>query len=351
MHDSRLRAIVLRCDASVGIGAGHVMRGLALALALRERGASVCFLGQAPPGIVDRVRSEGFDWAPLEKPHPDPSDLIVTREFVARRRASWLVLDGYHFSPAYHRAVRDAGCRLLLLDDDACHDRYEADILLNPNLGAEALPYRFAASRPCLLFGPRFALLRPEFARAAAVDRSFPAQAGRLLVTMGATDPAGGGVLALEALRRLDGDIPDVRIVAGFANPRLEMLRHAAEELGPRVAVLEAVRDMPALLSWADMALTASGSTVWEMCCLGLPMLLLITAPNQERMAQAMGQSRAARLLGRLRELDAESVARALDALRNDAPTRRHLSEAGMALVDGLGASRVAGILIEEPQP
>lgn len=349
MPKTETGSLVIRADAGPKIGAGHVMRCLALAQALRKRKAAVAFLGKAPAAIIDRVRAEGFEWRELSKAHPDPDDLAATRDFLDRQSADWLVLDGYHFTTQYHEAVRSWGFRLLVMDDDARQGRYEADILCNQNLGAQKLPYLFGTPTPHTLFGPRFALLRPEFARA-VVSAPTPERADRLLVTMGGTDPSGGTFLALKSLRHLDREGLTVRIVTGLDNPREAEIRAAARDLGPGVELLSAVRDMASLLAWADMALTAAGSTVWEMCCLDLPMLLVVTAGNQEHMARAVESCGAALLLGPLNELDAGTLANRLNALRMDGPLRHRMGAAGKNLVDGRGAARVAAILTQEPR-
>jgi UDP-2,4-diacetamido-2,4,6-trideoxy-beta-L-altropyranose hydrolase len=338
--------MVIRADAGPGIGTGHVMRCLALAVGLRGRGAPVEFLGKAPPAVVERVCEEGFHWQQIDKTHPNPSDLTTTRDLLTHRSASWLILDGYHFTPQYQSSVRAFNKRLLVVDDDARHEQYDVDILLNQNLSAASLQYRFASSSTRVLFGPHFALLRPEFSRT-NMCRDIPQHAERLLVTMGGTDPAEGAFLALEALRRLAQNELTVRIVAGIDNPRMHELTLASRELGPRVEVLGAVGNMAEHLAWADMALTASGSTVWEMCCLGLPMLLIVTASNQLGIAKALHQHGAAVSLGEIEYITPDMLTASLKKFLGDPSLRQALSQAGKQLVDGRGAARVAEILLD----
>src|SRR5207245_1177027 len=119
---------------------------------------------------------------------PQREDLPATLTLARDLGVEWLVLDGYHFDPAYQEGARASGLRLLVIDDVVHQARYSADILLNQNLDAEHLRYRAGANTE-LLLGPRYALLRQEFLGWQRWDRSISPVARRVLVTVGGGDP------------------------------------------------------------------------------------------------------------------------------------------------------------------
>ena len=146
---------MLRTDGGSRIGTGHVMRCIALAQAWQEQGGNVTFLSHCDSIILrQRIIDEGFDFMPIEKPCPHPDDLTQTLNVLkrhapclprgilaqwntnsipSRRRlfhwgpmpdALWLALDGYHFTPAYQKAIKQNGYKLLVIDDMAHLDHY-----------------------------------------------------------------------------------------------------------------------------------------------------------------------------------------------------------------------------------
>ena len=73
------KPLVIRTDANTQIGAGHLMRCLALAQAWQDSGGDAVFLSHCESDVLrKRIMDEGFDFIPLEKPHPDPSDVQTT---------------------------------------------------------------------------------------------------------------------------------------------------------------------------------------------------------------------------------------------------------------------------------
>ena len=108
------RNLIIRADATVKIGTGHVMRCIALAQAWQGCGGKVTFLRYCDSiPLKERIRNEGFEFIAIKKPHPDPSylnqTLTVLTNKTTQTNSIWVVIDGYHFTPKYQKAIRDAG--------------------------------------------------------------------------------------------------------------------------------------------------------------------------------------------------------------------------------------------------
>ena len=295
--------IVVRADATPAMGLGHAMRCLALAQAYRDAGGDVVFAMADPPAaFAARLAAESIGLRPAEP---------------AATGADWIVLDGYHFDAAYERELR-AAARLLVLDDhDADHD---ADLILRQGLGARA------GDR--VLAGVRYALLRREFRQWAGGDRAVPERVQRVLVTLGGGDPGPVIDIVLEALTRAD---LEVQWITGPLNPR--------RDAPPGVEVVVDATDMPERMQWADLAVTAAGSTSWELARVGTPQIAIELADNQRPVARALAERGIAVPAGWHADLDAAALARAIDGLT--AERRAEMSRRGRAAVDGQGAVRV----------
>jgi spore coat polysaccharide biosynthesis predicted glycosyltransferase SpsG len=136
MKHSCNKCLVIRVDASTQMGTGHLMRCLALGQAWRDSGGHAIFaMAMEAPKLEMRLQAEGMEVIHLSARPGSDDDAIQTAHLARRRDASWIVADGYHFGANYQRTIKEAGLRLLFIDDDG-QAEHSADIVLNQNLHA-----------------------------------------------------------------------------------------------------------------------------------------------------------------------------------------------------------------------
>jgi UDP-2,4-diacetamido-2,4,6-trideoxy-beta-L-altropyranose hydrolase len=339
--------LLLRADATAQVGAGHFMRSLALAEACVARGGTAVLLSRCDsPALRARAEAAGVRVDAL--PAGAELDLSVLREWIGANAAdagTWLVVDGYGFDADYLRAGRDCGVRTLVLDDTAALAEYPADAVLNQNLDG---PDRAYPTEPgtVLLVGTRYALLRREFLPWRDEVRPIAPDAGRILVTLGGADGANATQRVLDGMASAGEGMEEVRVIVGPANPHRAALEAWAEASALPVRLLDGgTASMPEQMAWADVAVSAAGSTCWELAALGVPSLLLVVADNQAALAREMEARGAAWSLGTLAAATADGIADAVRRLRADAAARAGMRERGRTLVDGAGADRVLDVM------
>lgn len=335
------RTLVVRADGHAAIGAGHVMRCLALVQAWQEAGGVARFaVAELDDALRHRLADEGVEVIDLDQVVGSPEDAAATARCARRAGAGWVVADGYGFGAAYQQAIKDAGFRLIVLDDYGHADRYPADIILNQNAHATPAMYTRRGPDTRLLLGTPYVLLRREFTRWAGPPRTIPDVAQRLLVTFGGSDPREMAALTIRALQQIEDPVLDAIVVAGGGPLQAKLLPLA--EGGPhRVEVLGHVTDMPDRIARADLAVAAAGSTSWERAFLQLPSLVVSIADNQRPIAEALQQRGAAVDLGWWADVREDALAQAVRALCLDGPARRAQAAAAARLVDGAGGRRV----------
>jgi len=332
----RADALILRADADSRIGTGHVMRCIALGQAWQDAGGEVVFITCCEnAALLQRLRDEQFTVIGLYDPAGFQSEIINLKSQIT---SPWLVLDGYHFGLDDQRAVRKAGYKLLLIDDYNHLPEYECDILLNQNINAAELNYKINPEAR-LLLGTDCTMLRREFQRLEKPAEKVPDIGNRILVTLGGADPDNMTLKVTEALQKLDVQDLHVKVIAGPANPHLQSLQKAVDLSTFDFQLLTDVRDMPGLMLWADLTVSAAGSTCWELCCLGVPFITLVLAENQSGLAEGLSERGVAICLGE--NPSAAQIASAVQTLAGDPAQRACCSEKGRALVDGLGVIRV----------
>lgn len=335
-----------RADADPDIGIGHLVRCLSLAQAWQARGGRAAFLTSiTDPGLLTRIELvTGLIRIPGR--YPATPDLAATAKWAAEHPQAWMVVDGYGFDGEYHSGLRDAGARVLAVDDWVRLDRYHCDMLLDQNFGAEERSY--PVDGDCtVLRGPRYALLAPEFKAARAAGPEPPVEGRvRLLVTMGGADTQNQTPKVLDALSSLDEPGLEVTVVIGAANRRAAQIRRRIGQL-PGCRLVQDVPVMAGLMAWADIAVSASGATCWELACMGVPSVLIALAENQRPNAEALDEAGVFVNMGCYEDVSVDDIARAVGSLIRDPATRARMSERAQRLVDGRGAERVVAEMTE----
>jgi len=326
------------------------MRCLALAQAFRERGGKVRFLTYCDSSSLRyRIEEEGIEVIRMERVFPDPSDLLALLEVLSsmdggRPRGNWVVVDGYHFDPSYQRGIRKAGYPLLVIDDMAHQPFYHADILVNQNIHADELTYACDPDTR-LLLGTSYVLLRREFMKFNNWERKIRDTALRFLVTLGGSDPSNTTEKVLHALGLIRMDGAEVRIVLGPANPFGKKIEEEAKRMPFEIQLLSSVKDMSELMAWADIAVSAGGSTCWEMAYMGLPNFTIVIAENQRPIAEELDRIGCSINLGDCRDIETEDLALKIQSLAEDFSRRAAMSRTGRRIVDGKGADRIIDAL------
>jgi UDP-2,4-diacetamido-2,4,6-trideoxy-beta-L-altropyranose hydrolase len=332
------RKLLIRVDAYPELGTGHLMRCIALAEGWKEAGGKAAFITCCESEkLLERIKKEGFGLHALK----ETGSLSKTLVILKREAPDWVVLDGYHFDTDYQKAIKDVGCRLLVVDDYAHFNRYHADIILNQNYGAENFSYN-AEPHTKFLLGTKYALLRREFLKYAGFKREIPDVAKNLLITLGGADPENNTLKALRAVNLIE-TVLDVKVIIGASNPHNGSISKEASISGHNVDVLTAVENMAPLMAWADAAFSAGGSTAWELLYMAVPAMFSIVAENQENAVNSLEKTKFPSA-GWLKDTSADKLGRTLETLLYDKDLRETLVGEGRRLVDGKGTER----LIEE---
>lgn len=334
------RQLVIRADGGPVIGTGHQMRCLAIAEAWVAAGGGARLACTAvPDAVADRYMAAGVEVA--RRGEWPPSNILDGADAVVADQPG--IADGKLAALAQDRAV------LVVVDDMGDRACYPGDILLNQNVHATPALYR-AKSKALLCLGAPWCLLRQGFADRRREARPVPVAVERIAILLGGADPRRFSEPILQAVAGAAAALspmPEVVLVVGPANPMIAELRHAAARLPGRVRVEHDVRDMPALLASTDLAVSAAGSTVWEMATLGVPMIVGAQNASEVGPGSALQAAGAGLYLGSLESVRPEVIAAAVTELAGDARRRRSMHGAGRRLVDGRGVDRILALVAD----
>jgi UDP-2,4-diacetamido-2,4,6-trideoxy-beta-L-altropyranose hydrolase len=282
---------LIRADASTQMGTGHVMRCLALAQAHLAVGCPVTFLlGKGSPNLAQRLQNEGIQVIEMLEPWGSETDAQQTIQLAEAVVADWVAVDGYHFGADYQKWLKDAGLRVLVLDDYGHASHYWADVVLNQNITAEEGLYPSREPYTKLLLGTRYVLLRQEFWQWRNWQRQIPLEASKVLVTLGGSDPDNVTLTVIQALQKVEVAGLEAVVVVGGSNPHYGELAQVVKGWEGSITLKQNVTNMPELMAWADLAITAGGSTCWEIAFMGIPSLMIAIAANQKESVLKIGK-------------------------------------------------------------
>lgn len=339
--------LVIRANASESIGHGHVMRCLALAQSWQELvGPALYVLNSQADTLQEKLQQQGIRTVFIDAALGSDEDARQTLAIAEAEFGQAIIADGYEFDAQYQRLLTESKRPLLVLDDYGHAGHYAADLVVNQNAGPETSLYDNCGEQTKLLLGPKYALLRKEFTECTRQCESKPVsqkdQSINVLITTGGVGDPATTEKILQALKLIDWQEQQlaVRLVLGRHKAHNYLLELVKTVPG-KVAVHEVISDMPEAMNWADVAITAGGTTLWELAFSGVPAIAIILSENQRQQVEHLAQRDVLISAGWHEDLRPAQLAAVLGGLVSNAALRSAMSSNGRRLVDGKGARRV----------
>lgn len=373
--------VIIRTDANSNISSGHLMRCLSIADACQRLGMKVWFLvsDKESDSFVSSmlgnlpIASTGISQCEtacrhLILPNADYRDLEqelsvlphTLKKMVAQEGYSYdttvFLLDSYFVTPKYFKSLKEV-IKTAYIDDLQLFD-YPVDLVINydvippDKLSVYEAAYRQSGMH---LLGSSYTPLRQQFQN---IDYCVRNEVNDILVTTGGSDPyricmeivqrfASGNHSAMHKIKNTP--LLTLHIIVGKYNEDREVLLELAKQL-PFLQLHENVTDMAALMSCCDLAISASGTTLYELCAVGVPTISFTMADNQLTVADAFAEAGAIPCAGDVRTQKDQVISGILTfmtEMSENIDKRRSAHDAMSRLVDSNGAMRIAKVLQE----
>lgn len=279
-----MHQLFFRADGNAQIGLGHVMRCLALADMLKGAFSMRFAIVEPTPDVRTLIENAGLSVIAL-------STFTQQADFLAQIEPTEIaVLDGYSFEEAFQQSVRDRAKKLVFIDDLVAGHQV-ADVTINHAGGVSETEYG-ASPNTQFYLGPHYALLRPEFLNPAGFGE--PPVDGPIFVSLGGADPRNTSLTVLEAVRQVDAMLP-VHLVLGPFHPNRPTIEAFKNQL-PNLTILQnlTASQMVSQLQQSSLAITACSTISYEVCAINRPLIAIVTADNQARLAQFLSEEKLA---------------------------------------------------------
>jgi spore coat polysaccharide biosynthesis predicted glycosyltransferase SpsG len=348
--DVKRGPILFRVDATANCFESFY-QCLSMAAALQRRRRGTHFFSYLDPlSLAHSITRGNNDWVPAEVPLNESGDLNATLAQVRKLNAAAVILQGEAIDAAYVKAIRETGALTIAFD---CRSNLvlPADLLVNPFAVPFRKSYRPAAGTQ-LLSGRKYAMVRGLFRRQRTIRAQEQPAPYRALVAFGDDDPADQTLLRTEQLLQIDA-VEKVSIVVRTHHNRYEELKEYAMDSNGRVEIVTESKEIMTRLVRSHFALTSGDSWSLELCCTGLPQLMLPHWPHHAASAKQMDAEGVATLLGEATSVTFEELKEAVDVLLDDRMERLTMTRCARNRVDGRGGDRVVNgleIMLHSPR-
>ncbi|WP_310604078.1 UDP-2,4-diacetamido-2,4,6-trideoxy-beta-L-altropyranose hydrolase [Anaerosporobacter sp.] len=348
--------LYIRTDANQTIATGHVMRCMSIAKEVTKLGKEVTFI-TADLQAKELIEANGFSivflnsqWDNLE------SELEVLIELIKDRDIGRILIDSYFVTENYLLQLRKH-TKVYYLDDLATFP-YPVDVLINYNNYASKLNYSTEGNckETEYILGCKYAPLREEFRGVVVTPRE---KVERVLLTTGGSDSCH---VASKFLRYLEQeyligkentygiDEMEFHVIVGKFNADQNILNELASKY-PQIILHYNVTNMAEIMQSCDIAITAGGSTMYELCACGVPMITYAFADNQLAGVEGFEELGVGSYCGDIRDGEVELWRRIVGAIGkycSDGSYRIRIAERMQEVADGNGARRLAEVVAGE---
>ncbi len=338
--------ILFRADGNNKIGSGHIMRCLSIAEAARRQGHDCAFV-TADESFREQIISRGFPCTVLNTDYEKMEQETQILDSILKKLSPKMVLvDSYFVTNSYLSKLSQ---RIpVAYMDDLGAEAFPVRFLINYNLYAEEKEYKklykTVSVKPWKLFlGGKYIPLRQEFQN--HPFREQRKNVKNVLISTGGADHEHVAVRLMTHLLQNPHACYQkyqFHFVIGAANQDQSQIYSLSKNQNNRI-LHEHVSNMYELMAGCDLALSAAGSTMYELCASSVPIVTYILADNQIKIAECFDRQNMARYAGDVRaDKDfCKNIFELIHELDNDFNQRIRMAEKAYETVDGSGADRL----------
>lgn len=347
--------IFIRADANLHIGSGHLMRCLTIAEELKSLGEEVTFL-LSDEASAKQMEQKGFSYLVLHTQWDMlDNEITLMKEYIKQYRIEKLLVDSYYISKeALSELSRHTK---VMYFDDLSKEIIDVQGIIHYGFVYNNEFYRrygelkgkkLLFNDTLLLLGSKYIPLRKEFSNVISDDEI---RENNILITTGGCDTYNvtGKLMEMIASDR-QYDRYHYHIIVGLYNENKDKLIEMASGIS-NITIYHNISNVAQIMMKCRVAISAGGSSLYELCAMGTPTVCFSFADNQELGVQTLEALKLVRYAGDVR-YDMESCVTKLmknvGIINNNIEIRNEMTEKIQCMIDGKGAYRIAQALISE---
>jgi UDP-2,4-diacetamido-2,4,6-trideoxy-beta-L-altropyranose hydrolase len=340
-----ITTICFRCDFGPKYGLGHLMRCISLAEGFQQFSQikTICLTNKFDEKFKDLLYSSGMETVTF-------SDQTFGLEYnledyIPSSLNSITLFDNYDVTFEQMLTYKRKYHNLLAIDDLADR-KFDVDLIVNQNINSEKLQYK-ATNTPVLLQGTDYVLLRKNI-----LEMELSPQKERIFMSFG-----GGEVLSriqsfLQMFQEINNQLVEtitIDFILDVDHKSLESVAYLLKDFDKiTFNLISQSYDLSSTMAQADFAITAGGSTVFELAQLGIPQLIFMIDKNQETTGQELNTKGFGLCSGYIWDLKENEFVKLFFEFLRDETMKKNMSQKGRDLVDGKGVERVVNQVMNQ---
>lgn len=333
--------LLIRVDANKEIGSGHIMRCLTVAKDAEYYGATVVFVVSERSSLTF-VESAGFQAQLISAPlwswgkEEGRSFAKISLDY----NADAVLVDSYAITSDFFSSFKKDASEITLayiddlytfeLGEISYPSKREVDVLINYGFAQYDAFYHKAyfGCETQLCLGLSYAPIRREFK---ASNRRTSEHVARVLVTTGSTNPDCMLEHIAESVKTVLPKAEVDLVVGSLAECRI---KDAAS-----INVHYGVTNLSNLMHSADLAVSSAGTTLYELCAVGLPTVAIALVDNQ--LPNLDGFVKRNLGPGIFERTSQSDIYQAIESLSGDVKRRVDIHQRMTTLIDSMGSVRI----------
>ena len=330
--------ILFRVDGNKDLGMGHIIRCLALSVALKKQypDIEILFFTKYDEGF-NAIIEKSFSCKKIEEDGIDEIKKEITSNSV-------VITDFLNTNNNYIRNLKNkTGSKIICIDNNTKLKHIDCDILINANVLDEKVQLKVGSTRYYL--GIKYMILRNDFIENRE-KKVINDDVKSILVMSGGADDPGFTMRAIRALQNIDNNI-NIKVVIGPGFAYQKELDDTLSNVNRNFDIIYHPENIVEIMNKVDVAVTAAGIVMWELATLGIPSIEVPLAEHQAYVADVFEKSGAI-INMREEKPDEKNLLKTTMMLIYDKQLRKELSENAQRLVDGKGIERVINLIRNE---
>jgi len=321
------KKIVFRADAFKELGTGHIYRVITLYQSMLEHNLTVVLNKSYAMGI-EMAQKAMLNHHIIET----DDDFFV---FLEQCKPDIVVIDCLNTTKDYIIKLKEIAPKVIVFEDEGEGSKY-ADVVIN------AL-YEKDIQEPNKYYGAKYCCLRDEFF--IKTPKPFSSKVNNIFVSFGGSDPSDITSKVYEISCSLINKYPDLTfdfvVGLGFRDER-------KKELAPIANKINIIYNTPHIseyMSKSDMAVISGGGTIFEVCSLGVPSIVL--TQNLRETSHKFAQIHNGFInLGLGKEIDTKTISDTIEWLMNAEIIRKEMQNLMLSADLRNGIKRVKNIIL-----
>lgn len=314
---------MIRCcllaNGNNSIGMGHIMRCVAMAEVMIEKNIEVYFYTKYEQGYKFLI-DKGFN------------TLLYKNILDIEINCEYIIIDSYDVDKNIFDILKQKAKKLVYIDDLNLFD-YNVNLVINTGVNAKNMGYNFVSNKKFLL-GCEYCILRKEFKQ--ETKKSINKNVKNILITTGGSDKYNMTFEIFKFLKSILSKV-DYHIIIGQAFNKENIILNGEND----VHLYDSPGNMAQIMNNCDLAISAGGNTLYELCNLGIPTIAFIYADNQLNLVNGLENLNCISNIGYYNKIDYSYFKDIIYKYINDFDFRNSISYNQRNLIDGKGVYRI----------